>query len=551
MEKIMMERPWSVLDVGVGFGKYGVLLREALDIPYERYNKSQWIARIDGIEAFCGYRNPLHDYVYDTVFYKPVSECLDSLGAYDVVLMIDILEHFTKEQGMELLERLLMHTRKALIISTPINPAPQEEYIGNSYEAHLSRWTPVDFARFEADFITLPISDNKALVVKLYPNQGRRVNSPQRLRDTELISLIKPLHEDNEKLHIAYALPHQWLTGGLKMLVEQMRWLKSRGHTVEAYLRGSEASSSALPDWMPTEVDSDIVIHGGELFHKHIRPCDVIVSGWYNQLPDLLMSRIPVLYWEQGSESLFGDYRGVQFTQTQRYSLRVLYSLPVALASVSDFVADVMDKRYNRKTAVIPNGVDTDFFRPIPTGDGDPVILLVGSPWLAFKRFPTALAVLERLWKEGHRFRVRWICQYQPDVRNLPFPIETVLNPPQENLAKLYASANILLFPSIYEGFGLPPLEAMASGLAVVCADCGGVTMYAINEHNALIVQPEDENAMFTSLVRLIDDEELRGKISANARETALSFSLNKSFSKLEELLYAIKNQDNKAFSSD
>jgi len=551
MEKIMMESPSSVLDVGVGFGKYGVLLREALDIPYERYDKSQWIARIDGIEAFCGYRNPIHDYVYDTVFYKPVSECLDSLGVYDVVLMIDILEHFTKEQGIELLERMLMHTRKALLISTPINPAPQEEYIGNSFEAHLSRWTPVDFARFETDFITLPISDNKALIVKLYPNQESRINSHQRLCDTELISLIEPVRKDSEKLHIAYALPHQLLTGGLKMLVEQIRWLKSRGHTVDAYLRSSDASSSALPDWMPTEVDSDIIIHEGEPFHKHIRPCDAIVSGWYDQIPDLLMSHIPVLYWEQGSEPLFGDYRGDQFTATQRNSQRVLYSLPVTLASVSDFVADVMDKRYNRKTFVIPNGVDTDFFCPVSMRNEEPVILLVGNPYLPFKRFSTALSVLGRLWNEGRRFRVTWICQYQPDVRNLLFPIKTVCNPPQKSLPQLYASADILLFPSVYEGFGMPPLEAMASGLAVVCADCGGVTMYAMNEHNSLIVQPEDESAMFTALVRLIDDEELREKISTNARKTAISFSLNKSFSKLEELIYAIKNQNNKVFSSD
>jgi len=551
LEKIMMERPSSVLDVGVGFGKYGVLLREALDIPYERYDKRQWAARIDGIEAFRGYRNPLHEYVYDNVTYKPVSECLDGLGIYDVVLMIDILEHFTKEQGMELLERLLIHTRKALIISTPINPEPQEEYIGNSFEAHLSRWTPVDFARFEADFITLPVSDNQALIVKLYPIQNNRNDSPQRLYDTRLISLIKPVREDNEKLHIAYALPHQWLTGGLKMLVEQLRWLKARGHTVDAYLRGSDASASALPDWMPTEVDSDTVIHGGELFHKHIRPCDVIISGWYDQIPDLLMARIPVLYWEQGSEPLFGDYRGAQFTETQRNSQRALYSLPVALASVSDFVADVMDKRYNRKTAVIPNGVDTDFFCPFPTRNREPVILLVGNPYLPFKRFPTALAVLGRVWNAGRKFRVRWICQYQPDIRNSPFPVEAVCNPPQENLAQLYGSADILLFPSIYEGFGMPPLEAMASGLAVVCADCGGVAMYAMHEHNAFIVQPEDKNAMFTALIRLIDDEALRRKLSANARETALRFSMDKSFSKLEALLYAIKEQGNPAFSSN
>lgn len=166
MDKVMVERPSSVLDIGVGFGKYGVLLREALDIPYERYDKSRWRARIDGIEAFRGYKNPIHDYVYDNLIYNPISDCLPDLGMYDVILMVDVLEHFTKEQGMKLLDDLLLHT-KALIISTPSNPSPQGEYLGNHFETHLSRWTPADFAKFKSEVTVLPISDNQAIIAKL------------------------------------------------------------------------------------------------------------------------------------------------------------------------------------------------------------------------------------------------------------------------------------------------------------------------------------------------------------------------------------------------
>src|SRR5687767_1397928 len=95
METVVEVNPESILDIGVGFGKYGLLCREALDIPVGKYHKSAWNIRIDGIEIFEEYRNPVHDYVYDKVYYGNVNELIDSLSDYDLILLIDVLEHFT------------------------------------------------------------------------------------------------------------------------------------------------------------------------------------------------------------------------------------------------------------------------------------------------------------------------------------------------------------------------------------------------------------------------------------------------------------------------
>ena len=82
------------------------------------------------------YRNPVHDHFYDRVYYGDVLEVLDELPVYDVVLFIDVLEHFEREVGEVVLDRLLQHTRKALFVSTPLNATPEQEYLGNTYEAH-------------------------------------------------------------------------------------------------------------------------------------------------------------------------------------------------------------------------------------------------------------------------------------------------------------------------------------------------------------------------------------------------------------------------------
>jgi hypothetical protein len=55
MNKVNHLKPESILDIGIGFGKYGVLIRDLLELPNERYDKDLWITRIDGVEAFKGY----------------------------------------------------------------------------------------------------------------------------------------------------------------------------------------------------------------------------------------------------------------------------------------------------------------------------------------------------------------------------------------------------------------------------------------------------------------------------------------------------------------
>lgn len=541
LDKVMEEKPESILDIGVGFGKYGVLLREALDIPYKRYAKESWQVKIDGVEAFENYKNPIHEYIYNKIYYQPIEECLDSLGKYDVIIMIDVLEHFDKKIGQELLRKLVSHANKAVIISTPMNPGKQDEYLGNSFEAHKSKWFVKDFQYFDMHYSLIDISNNQALIVKIYPNKL----VPQ--RNKTLLSIDRILYDNTqplgsiqlkEKLHVAYVLPHRNLTGGMKMLLEQIKWLKSRGHTVDAYLKGTADNNSAIPDWSNAKVDKSVVIPPEHIYREYIRDYDVIISGWYAQIPELLYCDSPIMYWEQGNGPFFGDF--MRGPAKYHNILNKLYSAPVYFTAVSDFVADIFLNRYGRKTMVIPNGIDTDVFYP---GDHpyNNTILLVGNPMLPFKDFHTALTALNIIWKMGYRFNVNWVCQIIPEVAGIAFPIHFIHNPPQDELPAHYRNADIFLFTSIYEGFGMPPLEAMASGLPTVCTDCGGVNMYIKPGENALLADAEDVQSIAYALSFLLKNENARKVLSENARKTALKFSLNNSLSALEEALYRIK----------
>jgi hypothetical protein len=65
VETIILVNPQTVLDVGVGFGKYGVLAREFLELRDGRNQYHDWQRQIDGIEIFADYLTPLHEFVYD------------------------------------------------------------------------------------------------------------------------------------------------------------------------------------------------------------------------------------------------------------------------------------------------------------------------------------------------------------------------------------------------------------------------------------------------------------------------------------------------------
>lgn len=167
LDIICQVRPKSVLDIGVGFGKYGMLIRDLLDISGERYAKEMWQGRIDGIEGYAGYRNAIHDYIYDKIYYGKAEDVLKEIETtYDLALMIDILEHFERAEGEKVLEDALQKCRM-LLISVPAIPTPQT-YLDNELETHKCAWEAKDFLRYDVLISgILPMGQNNANIIVL------------------------------------------------------------------------------------------------------------------------------------------------------------------------------------------------------------------------------------------------------------------------------------------------------------------------------------------------------------------------------------------------
>jgi glycosyltransferase involved in cell wall biosynthesis len=94
---------------------------------------------------------------------------------------------------------------------------------------------------------------------------------------------------------------------------------------------------------------------------------------------------------------------------------------------------------------------------------------------------------------------------------------------PDESMNALYAGARLLVYPSIYEGFGLPPLEAMACGTPVITANCSSLP--EVVGDAGIQIDPYDCDAIHAALASLIEDDGLHQRLSQVSIQRAKTFT--------------------------
>jgi hypothetical protein len=133
VDVMVRERPRSVLDVGAGYGKFGVLAREYAPIE-----------RIDAVDANAP-RYPVYDHVYLGDI-RHLDQLLPAdAPVYDLALFIDVIEHLDKPDAFGVLNQLTCRAKKVLI-TTPWG-FRRQEIPGMPFETHRSGWLPWDFSR--------------------------------------------------------------------------------------------------------------------------------------------------------------------------------------------------------------------------------------------------------------------------------------------------------------------------------------------------------------------------------------------------------------------
>jgi glycosyltransferase involved in cell wall biosynthesis len=203
------------------------------------------------------------------------------------------------------------------------------------------------------------------------------------------------------------------------------------------------------------------------------------------------------------------------------------------IAAVSRNVAEEAVRWFGvsrSRIAIVPNGVD-DFFTP--GGDEDDYVLFVGT--IEPRKGLDDLLVV---WESLPHPRPRLIlCGDAGWGTTAPFlrDAEVTGYVDRTKLRDLYRHARAFVYPSRYEGFGIPPLEAMACGAPVIATRTGATTEYA--DGAALLIDPGDRDALRNALTRMLSDKALRSELRARGPERARTYTWDRSAALMTQLL--------------
>ncbi len=351
------------------------------------------------------------------------------------------------------------------------------------------------------------------------------------------------------KMKINYTMFGVGLTGGVRVLLEIANRLVERGHEVTITSLGYENDHK----WFPLKAEINYVknlyidraINFGlkRAFDINLYPHQEIVK-LSRDMPDC---DINVATFCFSAFSVFSSDKGVPFYHMQHYEplffddayLKKLaeqtYYLPLNKMANSIWLKDQILKKFNYEVPVVNPAIDHSIFYPREVEkDTDKVRILCFGKQIRWKGFPEALEAMKIIAKK--RDDVEFIAYgmekptYESNV-----PYKFIKAPSDEDLAKLYSSADIMICTSWYESFPLFPLEAMACGIPVITTPFG-TEDYAFHKKNCLVVPPRDPNATADAVLRLIDDESEIEKFKKEGPKIAKKFTWDGTVNRVETL---------------
>lgn len=183
------------------------------------------------------------------------------------------------------------------------------------------------------------------------------------------------------------------------------------------------------------------------------------------------------------------------------------------------------------KIRVAPLGVERKFFEIAGSRSPEPFLLSVSTlhPHKNLDRLLRAFAQFRRRRPEfrlviaGLRGFDAPNLEKAREALGLAEAVEFTGWIPRDKLYELYARAHAFVYPSTFEGFGLPVLEAMAAGVPAACSRIEPLASTAGDA--VLMFDPADDTALLDAIIRLTTDEKLRARLTASGRERAHLFS--------------------------
>lgn len=210
--------------------------------------------------------------------------------------------------------------------------------------------------------------------------------------------------------------------------------------------------------------------------------------------------------------------------------------------AVSRSAADEIKKYSGIDAAVIPNGIEHEYFYP-RTSAKENYILFIGSS-SKMKGLEYFLKAFDLIEKEFPNIKAKIVIPSNITIKNHNIEIIDAVKD-RNKLGVLYSKALIFISQSLGDSFGMPPLEAMASGTAVVMTDTAGSREYAADNENCLIVPVKSPEKTAQAVIKLLKNETLRCRLEQQGIKTAQKFKWDDAFEKFNKEVLLLNGNKN------
>jgi glycosyltransferase involved in cell wall biosynthesis len=341
-----------------------------------------------------------------------------------------------------------------------------------------------------------------------------------RLFDERSVGSGDPARPRDGRLRIAYATEGTGVGGGHRDIFEHLNRLAARGHEVSLY------TLDEPPDWFPLRVPVHTCADYDELALALAEPEAIKVATWWMTAAPVwrasIVRGLPVYFVQDIETSYYPDHEHARHAVLDSYRPEFRYM------TISEWNRERL-REMGLDAELIPPGIDLQTFRVRPEiARREDMVLALGRA-NPLKNLPLTLAA----WRALHAPRPE-LCLFgiEPELAEGQ-QVRYVESPDDEQVNELFCQATVFVQTSVHEGFALPPLEAMATGAAVVCTDAHGNRDFCVDGVNCLMPEA-NAGAVSAAIARLLADPELRARLGRAGIETAQGYAWDRRIDALE-----------------
>jgi GT2 family glycosyltransferase len=341
----------------------------------------------------------------------------------------------------------------------------------------------------------------------------------------------RDVRTEEGKLRIVYVTEGTGVGGGHRDIFEHLNRLRERGHEVALYTLG------AAPDWFELHAP----VHSFEFYEdlvQELAELDAIkVATWWNTAAPVwqasVLRGIPVYFVQDIETSYYPDDESV------RHAVLDSYRPEFHFMTISSWNRERL-RELGLDAELIPPGIDLETFRPLDEVERRADMVLALGRTNPLKNLPLTIDGWRTLAAPAEAASRPELCLFgiEPEVATEQ-GMRYVESPDDEHVNELFNQATVFVQTSTHEGFALPPLEAMATGGAVVCTDAHGNRDFCIDGVNCLMPE-QNPAAVGEALTRLLADPELRERLGQAGMQTAQAYAWDTRIDALESFMEAV-----------